>query len=132
MENKIKLNFTNDYKNEEKIIVEKIITLQKAILSKNVHLLSEVLSDKFILVRGSGRKETKIEFETDIKEDLLNYYHSTMSKPSIKIVVDKATVITQINITAELSGVTSIWELYSKIILEKIEDDWYIVEWDTS
>lgn len=132
MENKIKLNFTNDYKNEEKIIVEKIITLQKAILSKNVHLLSEVLADKFILVRGSGRKETKIEFETDIKEDLLNYYHSTMSKPSIKIVVDKATVITQINITAELSGVTSIWELYSKIILEKIEDDWYIVEWDTS
>lgn len=132
MTKRVKLLFDNNFENEEREVIDKLIQLQEALMFKDIDKLDELFDDSFVLIRGSGRKESKTEFLTDISEDVLHYRESKIEVPSIKIKGDKASIITIVDLRTCLLGVQSIWNLDSKFGLKKIDDDWYFVKWDTS
>ena len=125
MPKRVKLLFKNDFENGEREVVDKLIQLQEALMFKDIDKLDK-------LIRGSGREESKTEFLTDIKDDVLHYRESKIEVPSIKISDEKASIITIVDLRTCLLGVQSIWNLDSKFGLKKIDGDWYFVKWDTS
>lgn len=132
MTKRVKLLFENNFENGEREVIDKLIQLQEALMFKDIDKLDELFDDSFVLIRGSGRKESKTEFLTDISDDVLHYRESKIEVPSIKIKGDKASIITIVDLRTCLLGVQSIWNLDSKFGLKKIDDDWYFVKWDTS
>lgn len=128
----VRLMFDDTFENEEREVMDRLIELQKALLSKDIEKLDSLFDDSFRLIRGSGREETKAEFLSDIEEDVLHYRESKIKIPSIKIKEDKASIITIVDLRTCLLGVQSIWNLDSKFKLRKIDNDWYFVKWDTS
>lgn len=132
MTKRVKLLFDNNFENGEREVIDKLIQLQEALMFKDIDKLDELFDDSFVLIRGSGRKESKTEFLTDISDDVLHYRESKIEVPSIKIKGDKASIITIVDLRTCLLGVQSIWNLDSKFGLKKIDDDWYFVKWDTS
>ena len=132
MTKRVKLLFDNDFENGEREVIDKLIQLQEALMFKNIDKLDNLFDDSFVLIRGSGREESKTEFLTDIKDDVLHYRESKIEVPSIKVSDEKASIITIVNLRTCLLGVQSIWNLDSKFSLKKIDDDWYFVKWDTS
>ncbi len=132
MTKRVELLFENNYENGEKEVIDKLIQLQEALMFKDIDKLDKLFDDSFVLIRGSGREETKTEFLTDIEDDVLHYRESKIEVPSIKISDEKASIITIVNLRTCLLGVQSIWNLDSKFTLKKINDDWYFVKWDTS
>ena len=132
MTKRVKLLSENNFENGEREVIDKLIQLQEALMFKDIDKLDELFDDSFVLIRGSGRKESKTEFLTDISDDVLHYRESKIEVPSIKIKGDKASIITIVDLRTCLLGVQSIWNLDSKFGLKKIDDDWYFVKWDTS
>lgn len=132
MENNIKLKFDNNFVNEEKEVIDQLIFLQQSLCAKDIKNLSKVLHENFILVRGSGRKESKDDFLTDIKEDVLNYVETTIKNPKININDNIAEIKAKIYIKTEVAGAQIIWDLKSKFILEKFGEEWIFIEWDTA
>ncbi|RAP47697.1 MAG: hypothetical protein BZ135_01580 [Methanosphaera sp. rholeuAM6] len=132
MAKKVRLMFDDDFKDKEREVLDKLIDLQKALIHKDLHCLDKLFDDSFVLIRGSGREETKYEFLTDIKEDVLHYRESKIEIPSIKVTDEKASIITIVDLRTCLLGVQSIWNLDSKFVLKKIDGEWYFVKWDTS
>jgi len=132
MTKRVKLLFENDYENGEREVIDKLIQLQEALMFKNIEKLDKLFDDSFVLIRGSGRKESKEEFLTDIQDDVLHYRESKIEVPSIKVSDEKASIITVVDLRTCLLGVQSIWNLDSKFTLKKIDGDWYFVKWDTS
>jgi len=128
----VSLMFDNTFEGEEKEVVDRLVVLQKALLNKDIEKLDKLFDDSFVLIRGSGRRETKNEFLTDIKEDVLHYRESKIEIPSIKIKEDKASIITIVNLRTCLLGVQSIWDLDSKFKLKKVDGEWCFIKWDTS
>lgn len=128
----VSLMFDNNFEGVEREVVDKLVQLQKALINKDIEKLDELFDDSFLLIRGSGRQETKTEFLNDIADDVLHYRESKIQIPSIKIKGDKASIITIVDLRTCLLGVQSIWNLDSKFKLRKIDDDWYFVKWDTS
>lgn len=128
----VKLLFENNFENEEGEVIDKLIQLQEALMSKDIDKLDQLFDDSFVLIRGSGRQETKHEFLTDIKDDVLHYRESKIEVPSIKINDEKASIITIVDLRTCLLGVQSIWNLDSKFSLRRMNGDWYFVKWDTS
>ena len=66
----VRLMFDDDFKDKEREVLDKLIDLQKALIHKDLETLNNLFDDSFVLIRGSGREETKYEFLTDIKEDI--------------------------------------------------------------
>lgn len=132
MTKRVKLLFDNNFENEEREVIDKLIQLQEALMFKDIEKLDNLFDDSFVLIRGSGREESKDEFLTDIKDDVLHYRESKIEVPSIKVNEEKASIITIVDLKTCLLGVQSIWNLDSKFGLKKIDDDWYFVKWDTS
>ncbi len=128
----VKLLFENNFENEEGEVIDKLIQLQEALMSKDIDKLDQLFDESFVLIRGSGRQETKHEFLTDIKDDVLHYRESKIEVPSIKINDEKASIITIVDLRTCLLGVQSIWNLDSKFSLRRMNGDWYFVKWDTS
>ncbi|MBR0472480.1 MAG: nuclear transport factor 2 family protein [Methanosphaera sp.] len=128
----VSLMFDNNFEGVEKEVVDKLVQLQKALLNKDIEKLDELFDDSFLLIRGSGRQETKTEFLKDISEDVLHYRESKIQIPSIKLKENKASIITIVDLRTCLLGVQSIWNLDSKFKLRKIDGDWRFVKWDTS
>lgn len=128
----VSLMFDDSFEGEERILVDRLIELQKALLHKDIDQLNHLFDDSFVLIRGSGRQETKTEFLTDIEEDVLHYRESKIEIPSIKIKGDTASIITMVNLRTCLLGVQSIWDLDSKFKLKKMGDEWIFIKWDTS
>lgn len=128
----VKLLFENNFENEEGEVIDKLIQLQEALMSKDIDKLDQLFDDSFVLIRGSGRQETKHEFLTDIEDDVLHYRESKIEVPSIKINDEKASIITIVDLRTCLLGVQSIWNLDSKFSLRRMNGDWYFVKWDTS
>ena len=125
MTKRVKLLFENNFENGEREVIDKLIQLQEALMFKDIDKLDELFDDSFVLIRGSGRKESKTEFLTDISDDVLHYRESKIEVPSIKIKGDKASIITIVDLRTCLLGVQIIWNLDSKFGLKKIDDDWY-------
>lgn len=128
----VKLLFENNFENEEGEVIDKLIQLQEALMSKDIDKLDQLFDESFVLIRGSGRQETKHEFLTDIEDDVLHYRESKIEVPSIKINDEKASIITIVDLRTCLLGVQSIWNLDSKFSLRRMNGDWYFVKWDTS
>lgn len=124
--------FDDDFKDKEREVLDRLIELQKALINKDIEHLDKLFDDSFVLIRGSGRQETKQEFLTDIEEDVLHYRESKIEIPSIKVGEEKASIITIVDLRTCLLGVQSIWNLDSKFSLKKIDGEWYFVKWDTS
>ena len=59
-------------------------------------------------------------------------YKTEISDPKIAIEDDTALITAKVVIKAKLLDVKSIWNLKSRFVLKKIDDDWHFVEWDTS
>ncbi|RAP53676.1 MAG: hypothetical protein BZ138_00190 [Methanosphaera sp. rholeuAM270] len=128
----VRLMFDDNFEGEERVVIDRLVQLQKALLHKDIAKLDQLFDDSFVLIRGSGRHETKTEFLKDIGEDVLHYRESKIEIPSIKIKEDTASIITIVNLRTCLLGVQSIWDLDSKFKLKKVADEWYFVKWDTS
>lgn len=132
MKKEVVLNYDDELSDDEKVVMDKLIILQEEFLTKNIEGLNNLFHEDFILVRGSGRKETKMEFLDEIKKDILKYYKTEISDPKIAIEDDTALITAKVVIKAKLLDVKSIWNLKSRFVLKKIDDDWHFVEWDTS
>ena len=72
MTKRVKLLFDNNFENGEREVIDKLIQLQEALMFKDIDKLDELFDDSFVLIRGSGRKESKTEFLTDISDDVLH------------------------------------------------------------
>lgn len=133
MGDKIKLKFEDNFEGEEKVILDRLICLTRALCKKDIKHMSDLLHHKFILVRGSGRKEFKQEFLRDIRKDVLHYVEATIKNPKIEIDGKYATIDVKIYIKTRLSGAQIIWDLKSHFILKnKEEEGWLFREWDTT
>lgn len=132
MKKEVVLSYDDNFSEEEKVLIDKLILLQNEFLTKNIEGLNNLFHDDFILVRGSGRKETKAEFLDEIKKDILKYYKTVISEPTVNLTGNEATIKANVEIKAKLLDVKSIWDLKSRFVLKKIDDDWYFIEWDTS
>lgn len=128
----VRLLFDDNFEDEEREVMDKLIQLQEALMSKDINKLEKLFDESFVLIRGSGREESKDEFLTDIEDDVLHYRESKIEVPSIKIKGEKASIITIVDLRTCLLGVQSIWNLDSKFSLRRMDDDWYFVKWDTS
>lgn len=128
----VRLMFDDTFENEEREVMDRLIQLQEALMSKDLDKLDKLFDDSFVLIRGSGRKESKEEFLTDIEEDVLHYRESKIEIPYIKVSETKASIKTTVDLRTCLLGVQSIWNLDSKFELKKTDDKWYFVKWDTS
>ena len=98
MTKRVKLLFDNNFENEEREVIDKLIQLQEALMFKDIEKLDNLFDDSFVLIRGSGREESKDEFLTDIKDDVLHYRESKIEVPSIKVNEEKASIITIVDL----------------------------------
>lgn len=116
---------------QEKIL-ERFMDFQQAMIDKDLQKLNETISDEFILTHMSGKKQTKLEFIDEIKDGTLNYYKTTINNPDIVEYDEKAIFDAEITLDAKVYGIKGTWTLHSMQEMKKINNEWYISEWNTS
>ena len=133
MGDNIILRFDDNFEGEEKEVLDRLICLMRSLCKKDIRHMSDLLHHKFILVRGSGRKELKQEFLRDIRKDVLHYVEVKIKNPKINVDGDEATIDVKLYVKTELTGARVIWDLKSHFILKKKEEEgWLFREWDTT
>ncbi len=113
--------------NEKEILKELYIKLCDASITKNLDILEEILSDDYILVHMTGRKQTKQEYIDSVKNGELKYFKSIHENIEIKINGNEAILIGKTKILASPFGFSkSWWNLKQEILFIKENEKWII------
>lgn len=113
--------------NEKEILKELYIKLCDASITKNLDILEEILSDDYILVHMTGRKQTKQEYIDSVKNGELKYFKSIHENIEIKINGNEAILIGKTKILASPFGFSkSWWNLKQEILFIKKNGKWTI------
>ena len=117
------------FNNEEKELLNSFIVFLQAIISKDKLGMQNSLDPSFVLIHMSGKNEPKNEFISDVMGGVLNYFHSKIINPKIRINNDTAEMDADVNLDAKVYGMKGNWTLHSKNIFQKKNGKWYFVRW---
>ena len=116
----------NENENE---LLNFFVNFIQAIIKKDKSTMETSLDSSFVLVHMSGNEEPKNQFISDVIGGVLNYFHSKIINPKIKINNNSAEMIVDVNLDAKVYGMKGNWTLHSKNIFQKKNGKWYFVRW---
>ena len=116
----------NENENE---LLNFFINFIQAIIKKDKSRMEEFLDSSFVLVHMSGNEEPKNQFISDVMGGVLNYFHSKIINPKIKINNNSGEMVVDVNLDAKVYGMKGNWTLHSKNIFQKKNGKWYFVRW---
>ena len=116
----------NENENE---LLNFFVNFIQAIIKKDKSTMESSLDSSFVLVHMSGNEEPKNQFISDVIGGVLNYFHSKIINPKIKINNNSAEMIVDVNLDAKVYGMKGNWTLHSKNIFQKKNGKWYFVRW---
>ena len=116
----------NENENE---LLNFFVNFIQAIIQKDKSTMESSLDSSFVLVHMSGNEEPKNQFISDVIGGVLNYFHSKIINPKIKINNNSAEMIVDVNLDAKVYGMKGNWTLHSKNIFQKKNGKWYFVRW---
>jgi len=111
-------------------IIKRFMEFQKALIDKDEDVLNSIIQDNYELVHMSGKKQSKSEFIGEVLDGTLNYYKSEIAEPTILHDDDTASLISDVTLTAKVYGIDGKWTLNTVVSFEKIDDVWYLSNWD--
>lgn len=112
-------------------IVDRFIEFQRAIIEKDEAKLNEMLSDDYELVHMAGKRQSKTEFIGEVMDGTLNYFKSQIEDQTIiHDDEDSASLVGDVTLTAKVYGIDGKWTLDSVVNFKKVDDVWYIGDWD--
>ena len=117
------------FNENEKELLNFFVNFIQAIIQKDKSTMESSLDSSFVLVHMSGNEEPKNQFISDVIGGVLNYFHSKIINPKIKINNNSAEMIVDVNLDAKVYGMKGNWTLHSKNILQKKNGKWYFVRW---
>lgn len=127
----VKLDCEKSFTDVDLEIVNMFIEFQQAIIDKDEDKLDEILSDDYVLVHMSGKRQSKNEFIGEVMEGTLNYYKSEIAEPTIlHDDDDNASLVGDVTLTAKVYGINGKWTLDTVVNFRKIDGVWYISDWD--
>lgn len=112
-------------------IINRLVEFQQAIIDKDEDKLDEMLSDDYVLVHMSGKRQSKREFIDEVLDGTLNYYKSEIQDPTIlHDDENNASLVGDVTLTAKVYGINGKWTLDTVINFRKIDGVWIIGDWD--
>ena len=117
------------FNENEKELLNFFVNFIQAIIKKDKSTMETSLDSSFVLVHMSGNEEPKNQFISDVIGGVLNYFHSKIINPKIKINNNSAEMIVDVNLDAKVYGMKGNWTLHSKNIFQKKNGKWYFVRW---
>ena len=117
------------FNNQENELLNGFINFIQAIISKNQNVMNSFLDSSFILVHMSGNEEPKNQFISDVMGGVLNYFHSKIIEPKIKINNNSAEMNVDVNLDAKVYGMKGNWTLHSHNTFIKKNGQWFFVRW---
>ena len=125
----VELISSQSFNENENELLNFFINFIQAIIKKDKSRMEEFLDSSFVLVHMSGNEEPKNQFISDVMGGVLNYFHSKIINPKIKINNNSAEMIVDVNLDAKVYGMKGNWTLHSKNIFQKKNGKWYFVRW---
>ena len=117
------------FNNQENELLNSFINFIQIIIRKDKQGMEAYLDPSFVLVHMSGNEEPKNQFISDVLGGVLNYYHSKIIEPKIKINNNQAEMMVDVNLDAKVYGMKGNWTLHSRNIFQKKNGQWYFVRW---
>ena len=117
------------FNNQENELLNSFINFIQIIIRKDKQGMEAYLDPSFVLVHMSGNEEPKNQFISDVLGGVLNYYHSKIIEPKIKINNNQAEMMVDVNLDAKVYGMKGNWTLHSRNIKKKKNGQWYFVRW---
>lgn len=112
-------------------IIARFVEFQQAIIDKDEDKLDEILSEDYVLVHMSGKRQSKREFIDEVMDGILNYYKSEIQDPTIlHDDENNASLVGDVTLTAKVYGINGKWTLDTVINFRKIDGVWIIGDWD--
>ena len=81
----VELISSQSFNENENELLNFFINFIQAIIKKDKSRMEEFLDSSFVLVHMSGNEEPKNQFISDVMGGVLNYFHSKIINPKIKI-----------------------------------------------
>ena len=125
----VELISSQSFNENENELLNFFINFIQAIIKKDKSTMESSLDSSFVLVHMSGNEEPKNQFISDVMGGVLNYFHSKIINPKIKINNNSAEMIVDVNLDAKVYGMKGNWTLHSKNIFQKKNGKWYFVRW---
>jgi hypothetical protein len=91
--------------------------------------MDSFLDSSFVLIHMSGNEEPKSQYISDVMGGVLNYFHSKIINPKIKINNNFAEMNVDVNLDAKVYGMKGNWTLHSHNTFQKKNGKWYFVRW---
>lgn len=127
----VELNCKKSFSDVDGEIVDRFIEFQNAIIDKDKSKLNEIISEDYVLVHMSGKTQSKSEFIGEVMDGTLNYFKSEIEEPTILWDDDEnASLIADVTLTAKVYGINGKWTLDTVVSFKKIDDVWYLGNWD--
>ena len=103
------------------------LDLYEASVKKDYEKLNDILSDDYVLIHMTGRKQSKEEYIDSVRREDLKYYEFDHESINATINDDKATMTGKTKVLASPLGMAkSWWNLKQELTLEKRNDKWVI------
>lgn len=105
------------------------IDLCDASISKDINKLRTILADNYVLVHMTGKRQSKEEYINSVINGELKSFESKHESIEVQIDGDTAKVIGKTRTLASPFGISkSWWRLRQDLELEKINNEWKIVQ----
>ena len=112
------------FNENEKELLNFFVNFIQAIIKKDKSTMESSLDSSFVLVHMSGNEESKNQFISDDIGGVLNYFHSKIINPKIKINTNSAEMIVDVNLDAISSNIgippKSLYNIKSKLYIKSI------------
>ena len=125
----VELISSKTFNNQETQLLNCFINFIQALISKDKAAIQDFLDPSFVLIHMSGNNEPKDNFVSDVMGGVLNYFHSKIIEPKIKISNDNAEMNVDVNFDAKVYGAKGNWTLHSNNIFKKKGGKWYFIRW---
>lgn len=109
----------------EETILSTFESFQQAMIDKDIELMNSLVTPDITFTHMSGKKQTKEEFFKEIENNTLNYYDYTIQNPVVKVTGNKAVLIADTTLRANVYGISGIWTLPTKAHFIKIDGKWF-------
>ena len=105
------------------------IDLCDASIKKDIEKLKSILADNYVLVHMTGKRQSKEEYINSVINGELKYFKSIHESIVVQIEGNTAKVIGKNKTLASPFGISkSWWRLRQDLELEKINNEWKIVQ----
>lgn len=105
------------------------IDLCDASISQDIDKLNSILADDYVLVHMTGKRQSKEEYINSVVNGELKYFKSIHESIEVQIEGNTAKVVGKTRTLASPFGMSkSWWRLRQDLELEKINNEWKIVQ----